>query len=149
MMLMNRLLKPGEQAPAFRLLDHRGFSLGLEDFSEQNGLVLIFFSSDWLKADIELLQRYHQAYTDFQAKGLALLAISGINWETLHLLAQRLQVPFPLIFDPCCRYSARYGSMWVPKYVTGRSTYALSPQGHVLFSRRGVVDPSRILAMFQ
>jgi peroxiredoxin len=56
MMLMNRLLKPGEQAPAFRLLDHRGFSLGLEDFSEQNGLVLIFFSSDWLKAATFLSQ---------------------------------------------------------------------------------------------
>jgi peroxiredoxin len=146
-MLMNRLVQPGEQALTFRLLDHQGLSVGLDDVvTAHAGVVLVFFSSDWLKGDLELLRAYGRAYADFQAKNIALLAVSGINWENLHYLAKRLQAPFPLIFDPCCRYSGKYGAMWIPKYVTGRAVVVLNPQGRVLFSRKGAVPPSEVLA---
>jgi peroxiredoxin len=148
MLLKQSLLSLGEPAPMFRLLDHRGFSVGLDDFESRKGIVLVFFASNWLKTDLQLLQRYINAYPEFEKHDIQLLAVSGINWETLHGLGQQLAVPFPLIFDPCCRYAKKYGTMLIPKFVTGRAVYALTPQGKVLFAGKGLVNPNEVLAAF-
>jgi peroxiredoxin len=148
MFLNQSLLPVGHPAPAFRLLDHRGFSVGPEDFSTRKGLVLVFFASNWLKEDLRMLQRYIDAHPRFEERDIQLLALSGINWETLHTLAQRLNPPFPLIFDPCCRYAKKYRTMLIPKFVTGRAVYALRPDCSVLFAGKGMVAPDEVLATF-
>ena len=146
--MLNRALLPlGAVAPEFRLLDHQGRSIGMSRQAGETGSVLLFFSSDWLKDDLQLLRQYSQAYPAFQQVGLEILALSGINWERLYHLAKRLEVPFPLVFDPCCRYSSRYQAMWVPKFINGRAVYGVNAQGKIVFARKQA-NPAEVLAAF-
>lgn len=141
------LLALGDMAPNFRLLDHQGHSVGPSDAMGQRGLVLLFFSSSWLPGDIAMLNAYVTAYPRLQKAGIGVLAISGINWETLHHLAKRLQSPFPLIFDPCCRFSKYYQSMAIQKFVTGRAVYGINPEGRIVMAHKKAT-PDEVLAAF-
>ena len=114
----------------------------------ERGLILLFFSSSWLPGDLALLKAYALAYSQLQAAGVNLLALSGINWETLHHLANQINSPFPLVFDPCCRFSKYYQSMLIPKFVTGRAIYGLNLEGRIILARKQA-SPEETLATFQ
>ncbi len=142
------LLALGEQAPSFRLLNHNGHSVGPTEAMGECGLILLFFSSSWLPGDLALLKDYAQAYPQLQAAGVNLLALSSINWETLHHLANQMNSPFPLVFDPCCRFSKYYQTMLIPKFVTGRAIYGVNPEGRIILARKQA-SPEETLAAFQ
>jgi peroxiredoxin len=141
------LLSLGDLAPDFRLLDHQGHSVGPSTDMGQGGLALLFFSSSWLPGDLALLKAYAQAYPRLQSAGLGVLAISGVNWETLHHLAKRVNSPFPLVFDPCCRFSKYYQTMAIPKFVTGRAVYGLNPQGRIVLARKQATPDEVLTAL--
>ena len=147
-MVFNTSLLPIQaQAPEFSLLDQAGHSRRLLDLQGKQGTVLVFISSDWLQGDIRLLEAYRDAYDAFRQAGLGLAAISGINWEKLHYLAQRLNLPFPLLFDPCCRISKQYQAMLIPKFVNGRAIYGINPEGRIVFAQKQTT-PMKALAAF-
>lgn len=141
------LLPVGAVVPDFRLLDHQGYNIGLSDYSEKRGVVLLFFASDWLRGDLELLRRYVDAYSQLQEANVQVLALSSINWENLFYLGQRLNTPFPILFDQCCRQSTFYKAAWVPKFVTGRAVYGLDANRKIIFAQREVT-PDAILKAF-
>jgi len=138
------LLPLGHFAPDFHLLDQHGQSLSLENGLGTQGVILLFFSSFWLPGDLSLLNVYSQAYSEFQSAGLGIMAISGLNWETLHHLANRNQSPYPILFDPCCRVSKFYKAMLIPKFVTGRAIYGINPKKQVVFARKQA-SPQQVL----
>jgi peroxiredoxin len=147
MFLPNPLLPLGAMVPDFRLLDHRGYSVGLDDFSHRRGTVLLFFASDWLKEDLALLTAYRDAHSQFLDADLQILALSSINWENLFHLGGRLNVPFPILFDQCCRQSTFYKSAWVPKFVTGRAIYGLDARKKIVFAQKQAT-PQQFLNAF-
>ena len=138
------LLPSGHYAPDFHLLDQHGQSHNLEKDAGSQGTVLLFFSSFWLPGDLALLNVYAQAYTQLQEAGLSVMAISGINWETLYHLAKRIQCPYPILFDPCCKISKYYKTMLIPKFVTGRAVYGINPQKRIAFAQKQA-SPQQIL----
>lgn len=146
-LLQGNLLPVGAVVPDFRLLDQQGYNVGLSDFSEKRGVVLLFFASDWLRGDLELLRRYSEAYPQFRDANLQVLALSSINWENLFYLGQRLDTPFPILFDQCCRQSTFYKSAWVPKFVSGRAVYGLDAHRKITFARREAM-PDDVLKAF-
>jgi peroxiredoxin len=148
MPLLNSLLKPGTPAPAFRLLDQHGRSVGLDNYAGKKGVILLFFASDRLPGDLHLLKTYVQAYSRLRAAGLEVLALSAINWESLHRLSHRLEVPFPLLFDVNCRASKPYQVMWVPKFITGRAVYAVNLQGEIVLAAKWA-SPAAVLEILQ
>jgi peroxiredoxin Q/BCP len=133
-MFPSPLLKPGVTAPSFHLLDQNGLIVTLERAQRANGLVLLFFASHFLPKDLQMLKDFSDAYPQFLQKGMEVLAISGLNWETLHHLANWLDLPYPVLFDPCCRVSTRYNAMTIPKFVTGRAVYVVHPDGTIRFA---------------
>jgi peroxiredoxin len=138
-MLFSPLLSVGEAAPSFHLLDQNGLIVSLENGTLEHaqgpqGTVLLFFSSHFLPQDLQMLNRFAQAYPLFREQGLEVLAISGLNWETLHHLAGKLELPYRVLFDPCCRISSRYQVMMMPKFVTGRAVYGIDARGVIRYS---------------
>lgn len=145
--LQGSLLPIGGMVPDFRLLDHQAYNVGLSDFARKKGTILLFFASDWLKGDLELLKTYIDAYPKLHESGLQVLALSSINWENLFYLGKRLNVPFPILFDQCCRQSTFYKAAWVPKFVTGRAVYGLDGRGKIVFAQRQAA-PEDVLKAF-
>lgn len=141
-------LKPGAIAPPIRLLDHRGRNVGLDDFRDKQGMVLLFFSSDRNADDLKMLKDFICAYPHFQEAGIQVLALSSVNWENLHYLAQQLNPPFPILFDVACRYSKQYGAMLIPKFVTGRAVFAVGQNGRILMTAKNA-SPEAVLEAFQ
>lgn len=131
----NALLEPGEVAPEFHLLDQDGRSVSLSNaLRNRRGAIVLFFASDFLPGDHRLLQAYKSAFSQFQERELTILALSGINWEKIHLLARKFKPPFPLLFDPCCRIAKYYRALWIPKFVNGRAVFIVSAEGEIRFS---------------
>jgi peroxiredoxin len=131
----SKRLPLGYTAPSFHLLDTLGKTTYLSDFSERHGVALLFFASHWLPGDRKLLKRYAEAYAAFRAENVEVLAISSTDWERLYFMARELNLPFPVLFDPCARTSKQYGVMSIPRFVTGRGIFALNGQGKVLLAR--------------
>lgn len=122
-----RCLLPGDMAPDFSLIDTNGKTRTLANSVGQNGLTLIFFSTHFLKTDCHVLQSYSQPEGD----NPDVLGISGVNWESLHVLQKQAGLSFPLLFDPCCRVSKYYHAMWIPRFVSARVIYTLKPDQHI------------------
>ncbi len=146
-LLPPKLLPVGQTVPDFALLDQYGRLVTLSDFSDRRGVVLLFFASDWLQGDVALLQDFRDAHHAFAEAGVQVLALSSINWETLFHLAKRLELPFPLLFDQCCRQSTFYKAAWVSKFVSGRAVYALDSQRRVFFAHAKAC-PEEVLVAF-
>lgn len=147
-----RLLPPGHHAPDFRLLDHHGRSISLQTCHQNaQGVIILFIPSDFLPGDLQLLKRYQAAHEQFQNAGITLLTLSGINWERLYNLGKRLDLPFSLVFDPCCRYAKAYQTMWVPKFINGRSAFAIHSNGTILAAshHKAQMQPEQMLQHFQ
>jgi peroxiredoxin Q/BCP len=147
LLLPPKLLPIGQTVPDFRLLDQQGGLVSLSDFNHKRGVVLLFFASDWLQADLALLRDYKEAYAALGQAGIEVLALSSINWENLFHLARRLELPFPVLFDQCCWQATFYHAAWVNKFVTGRAVYALDNQQRVLWARTKA-SPNDLLAVF-
>ncbi len=150
MLFAAELLKPGTPAPTFGLLDQRSHRRTLEEDlladSTIKGVVLLFFAWDRFPGDIRMLQDYADAYSKLQQAGINVAGISAINWETLHHLAQRLHLPYPLLFDPCARVSKKYQTMLIPKFVTGRAVYAIDTQCIIRHAQKEI-SPEDALAV--
>lgn len=146
-LLPQKLLPVGHSVPEWFLLDHGGRPVRLSDFSTRRGVVLVFFASDFLQGDLAVLQAYQAALPDFEQSDIQVLGISSLNWETLHALASRLGLSFPLLFDQCCRQSTFYQAAWVRKFITGRAVYGLSGDGRIVLARRQAL-PQCVLATF-
>ena len=147
-MFCSPLLQSGQPAPSFHLLDQNGLIVTLDNAQGSHGTVLLFFSSHFLPKDIRVLRAFAQAYTQFQEKGIEVLAISGLNWETLYQLAQKLELPYRVLFDPCCRVSTRYKTMMMPKFVTGRAIYGVNAQGVIQYASKNS-NPQALLEYLQ
>ncbi len=145
--LLGSLLPVGGMVPDFRLLDHQGYNVGLSDFARKRGTVLLFFASEWLQGDLALLESYIAAYEQFRQADLQVVALSSINWEKLFYLGKRLNAPFPILFDQCCRQSTFYKAAWIPKFMGGRAIYALDTRRKIMFAQRQA-SPEMILRVF-
>jgi thioredoxin-dependent peroxiredoxin len=140
------LLDPGQAAPEFRLLDQRSHTVSLDDtLGESRALILLFFMSDFLPGDWQLLSAYAAVYPHLREANLNVAGISGINWETIYHLGRKLNVPFPLLFDPCCRISTRYQTMWLPKFINNRAMVVVSPQKEIILTSSKFISPDALI----
>lgn len=140
------LLATGQAAPEFRLLDQRSHTLSLDDtLAESRALILLFFMSDFLPGDKQLLRDYAAGYPHLREANLNIAGISGINWETIYHLGRKLNVPFPLLFDPCCRISTKYQAMWLPKFINNRAIVVVSTQKDIILASSQFISPDTLI----
>lgn len=139
------LLPLHHQAPDFHLLDQYGRIVHRDDLKTEPYTVILFFASHFLPNDRALLQSYTKAYTQLRANHIEVIAISALNWETLHHLSKTLSLPFKVLFDPCCRISKQYQCMLIPKFVTGRAVYILNQQQQIINAQKHLT-PEQVMA---
>jgi peroxiredoxin len=136
---MQSLPAMGTPVSSFSLLDQNGRQVSLNSLlsGAREGCILVFFASTFLKGDIALLKAC-QIYVDHYPQQ-RLAALSGVNWESQYLLAQRLHLSFPLLFDACCRQSSKLGVVWAPKFVNGRAILQVDSKSRIVYANRTVL----------
>lgn len=108
----DRILPCGTQAPDFTLADFSGRAVHLADMLSFGPVVLKFFRGRWCAYCTTELEAWGRLYDQLRERGALLAAISPQTVAQNDFLAQRLELPFPILADPGCRLAAQFGLVW-------------------------------------
>ena len=128
------MLKVGEKAPEFTLLDRSGQPVSLSDFAGKR-VVLYFYPRDNTPGCTRQACAFARLYEEFQALNAVVVGISKDSAASHDKFAQKYGLPFVLLSDPELLAIQAYG-VWQEKKLYGkismgvvRTTYLLDEQG--------------------
>ena len=94
------MLKVGNRAPDFELLDQSGASVTLHSLVEIGELILYFYPVDFSPVCTAQACAFRDRFDDIQASGRRIVGISPQDVATHRRFAERFRVPFPMLADP-------------------------------------------------
>lgn len=112
---------PGDKATTFRLKNVDGKMVGLDDFKDANGFIVVFtcntcpYAQAYEGRIIELSRKY-------AGKGVPVIAVNpndpevspGDSWDEMVKRARKHQYPFPYLFDEKQEVFRMYGATRTP-----------------------------------
>jgi peroxiredoxin len=133
------LLKPGDEAHAFNLVDAAtGQSRSLSSYRGERSVVLLFYRGPWCGVCHQHLGQVRKRYDDVKERGGEVLAIYPGTAEMLRPYVEKRKLPFPLLVDPTGETIDRYGvrNRWalIHKGIPHPSTYIIDREGVVRFA---------------
>ena len=130
------MLKAGDMAPAFTLLDQNGDTVSLSDYRGQR-TVVYFYPKDSTPGCTREACAFAGALERFQALGVPVLGISKDSVASHAKFAAKHQLPFRLLSDPERTAIQGFG-VWQEKKLYGkvsmgtvRTTYVIGADGTV------------------
>lgn len=106
------VLKEGDQAPAFELLNQKGESVSSTELLAKGPLVITFYRGIWCpycNADLAYLKRYQSALSELGATMLSISPQLAVHNQSI-VDQQRLN--FDLLSDPGNELAAQFGLRW-------------------------------------
>jgi len=105
-------LEVGEQAPDFTLPSTTGEQITLSQFRGKNPVLLEFYGADFAPTCVANLSARKADYRRFQEMNIQILGISSNHPASQKMLAESLQLPYPLLSDfPDLQVSRQYGGL--------------------------------------
>ncbi|HJA62962.1 MAG TPA: thioredoxin-dependent thiol peroxidase [Candidatus Intestinimonas stercoravium] len=130
------MLKAGDMAPAFTLLDQNGDTVSLSDYRGQR-TVVYFYPKDSTPGCTREACAFAGALERFQALGVPVLGISKDSVASHAKFAAKHQLPFRLLSDPERTAIQGFG-VWQEKKLYGkvsmgvvRSTFLVDGEGKI------------------
>jgi len=128
------LLKTGDKAPAFEVVDQDGNPISLKDYSGQK-LVLYFYPKDDTPGCTAEACNLRDNYALLLKKGYKIVGVSADDERSHKKFIEKYVLPFPLIPDKDKKILKAYGA-WGKKNLYGkeydgilRTTYVISEKG--------------------
>ncbi|MCY2961487.1 MAG: peroxiredoxin [Planctomycetota bacterium] len=123
------LLPLGSRAPDFALLDHRGQTVRLEDYSGGR-FVLWFFPKASTPGCTRQGCGYRDRIREYEEKGVRVLAASFDSVEANRRFAEEQRFPFPILCDVDRRLGLSYrAALRASDAYPRRITYVIGPEG--------------------
>ncbi len=130
------MLKAGDKAPNFTLMDKDGNPVSLSDFAGKR-VVLYFYPRDNTPGCTRQACAFAAAYDGFRSNDVAVIGISRDSVASHQKFAAKYDLPFILLSDPDLIAIQAFG-VWQEKKLYGkvsmgvvRSTFIISPDGTV------------------
>jgi thioredoxin-dependent peroxiredoxin len=128
------MLKVGDKAPDFKVMDQNGASLSLSDFKGKK-LVLYFYPKDNTPGCTDEACSLRDGYSDLKKEGYEIIGVSADS-EKSHLgFIAKHNLPFRLLADTSKEMLKAYGA-WGEKKMYGKSyegiirtTFVISEDG--------------------
>jgi peroxiredoxin len=115
-----RLLKPGDSAPAFALPDANGKLVRSADLLSLGPLVVCFFRGRWCPYCVTELETWRDLFPAIRERGALLVAISPQTVRQNDFTVTQHTLPFPLLRDEGAAVAAAVGAAYsVPDYMQG------------------------------
>ena len=142
------MLKVGDTAPDFTLLDEQGQRHTLSAHRGQRLVVLVFYPMDQTKVCTSQLCEMRDAYEDLAEAGLAVFGINPGDRESHQAFVQRHGFPFHLLVDEGKAVAKLYKTVlgWGALSLTNRSVYVVGKDGRIVFAQPGKPAPAEVLA---
>ena len=113
------ILKEGDKAPDFKVVNELGEEMTLADFSGKK-LVLYFYPKDSTPGCTAESCNLRDHYADLKTKGFEVLGVSADNEASHQNFIKKHELPFHLLADTEKEVLNAYG-VWGPKKFMGRS----------------------------
>lgn len=128
------LLQPGDEAPSFRVKDHEGNEVALEDFRGKKVLLWFYPKADTPGCTIEG-RALRDKYDEIQALGLVVLGVSFDTPEENKAFAEKYSFPFPLLCDTERELGLAFGACddKGAEYAR-RISYVIDEEGRIAFA---------------
>ncbi len=128
------MLKAGDKAPDFTLLNKDGQPVSLSDFAGKR-VVIYFYPRDNTPGCTRQACAFASAYDGFRSNDIVVIGISKDSVASHQRFADKYALPFILLSDPELIAIQGYG-VWQEKKLYGkasmgivRSTFVISPEG--------------------
>jgi peroxiredoxin len=131
--LANRALRAGSMAPAFRLRDHRGQHVSLQELIGTGPAIVHFYRGSWCTYCQNSLADLTVSHDNFRAAGARVVAIAPPPSPRFLTAAQleATHLPFPTLIDEGMKVAVAYGV-----------AYSLPKQLRPIYLERGYAPPS-------
>lgn len=113
------MLKKGDNAPAFNLVDQDGKPVSLSDFKGKK-ILLYFYPKANTSGCTKQACSVRDAQSDLRELGVVALGISPDTPDAQHKFDQKHALAFPLLSDPDHKVAELYGA-WGEKKMYGKS----------------------------
>lgn len=126
------MIRTGAQAPGFRLADHGGREVSLEDFAGRR-VLLVFYPLDFSPVCTDQLSAYREIQPELDAAGVTLLGVSVDSAFAHKAFRDQLGLNFTLLadFEPKGEVSRAYGAYLAAAGHSNRSLVLIGGDGRV------------------
>ena len=130
------MLKIGDKAPNFTLLNKEGKEISLSDFCGKR-VVLYFYPKDNTPGCTRQACAFAGLYGEFEKRGVQVIGISKDSVSSHQKFAEKYNLPFVLLADPERTAIEAYG-VWKEKKMCGkvsmgvvRTTFIIDANGNI------------------
>jgi thioredoxin-dependent peroxiredoxin len=147
------ILKPGQPAPLFHLIDQRSHLVDLEQALEKGPILLLFYRRDFEPKTASILRQWkhwlekntleaNNLEANNQNHNLQVFAISSDEWERHHQFANQLALPFAVLYDHLGKVAKRYGCQIIPVIWSRDASFLINKDAQILQSCSGLITPA-------
>jgi peroxiredoxin Q/BCP len=123
------MLKAGERAPSFALLDHASAPTSLDALLDRGPLILYFYPADFTPVCTREACLFRDAYAELGAAGLTVAGISPDTPQSHALFRAKHHIAYPLLSDPAKEVIAAYGVRGPLGFGVRRATFLIDAAG--------------------
>ena len=135
------MLKSGDLAPHFQLLDQNNHTVSLSDFIGKQNLVIFFYPKDHTAGCTAQSCSFRDNYSAFKGLDAQVLGISADSLSSHQGFATEYNLPFPLLSDQNGAVATLFGVKKTLGFLPGRVSFVIDKQGvirHVFSSQMQV-----------
>ena len=128
------LLRPGDQAPDFDVVDHKSQAVRLADFRGKKVVVLYFYPKDFTTICTAESCGFRDMYQTLAGAGVEVIGISLDSNDAHRRFAKQYELPFSLVSDGDKGLTRRYGALSTIRSFLGlakRLTYVIGLDGRI------------------
>ncbi len=128
------LLRPGDQAPDFDVVDHNRRSVRLADFRGKKTVVLYFYPKDFTSICTAESCGFRDMYQALAGAGVEVVGVSLDSVDAHRRFAKQYDLPFSLVSDRDKDLTRRYGALSTIRSFLGlakRLTYVIGVDGRI------------------
>jgi peroxiredoxin Q/BCP len=140
--LFSTPLAAGTPAPDFTLSDDSGWPVTLSKLRGKN-VVLVFYPGDDTPGCTKQLCQFRDDWADARKRGVEVFGVNPQSAQKHEKFRSKFNFPFPLLVDKGQQVAALYQANGL---IVKRTVYLIGPDGKILFARRGMPNPTEVLA---
>ncbi len=139
----------GADAPDFRLPGVDGRTWSLRECAGEKGLLVMFICNHcpYVKAVIDRIIRDVRELQGLGVNGVAIMSndpseYGEDSFDNMRLIAERMDFPFPYLFDESQEVARAYGAVCTPDFFGYNADFELQYRGRLDESRKEAADPT-------
>jgi peroxiredoxin Q/BCP len=135
------MLKPGNKAPDFNLVDSNGDVFQLSEKLKEASIVLFFYPKDETRGCIAEACSFRDQYEVFKEQGAEVVGISSDDLQSHQRFSSKYNLPYILLSDTGGKVRKLYGVPRTLGLIPGRTTYVIDQAGIVRYAFDSLTKP--------